>query len=65
MANIDLLSIRTRIESGMRSYGSQFNQYVVESARRSAYDLNAWWSKWDQVIGEEFFIAISMFLHRY
>lgn len=51
VAQIELIACRTRIESVMKSFGPTLDSRIIDYSRRASRDLQAWWKKWDAVLG--------------
>ncbi|KAL8278963.1 hypothetical protein RQP46_008632 [Phenoliferia psychrophenolica] len=54
VANIELISCRSRIEGMMSRAGPSFDSKTVETARRAGRDLQNWHRKWDTALGERY-----------
>ncbi|KAM0787476.1 hypothetical protein ACM66B_003552 [Microbotryomycetes sp. NB124-2] len=51
VAHYELMACRNRIDAMSSAFGGRLDARALEFARRSARDLNAWWSKWDATLG--------------
>lgn len=53
VANIELISIRSRIDTMMRG-STSFDSRTADFARRSSRDLTGWFKKWDSALAERY-----------
>ncbi|KAK4053396.1 hypothetical protein OIV83_001560 [Microbotryomycetes sp. JL201] len=66
VANYELMACRNRIDAMSSAFAGRLDARALEFARRSARDLNAWWSKWDATLGaQRFSMTIKIALDRF
>ena len=51
VAQFELMACRSRIEAMSDAFKTKLDSRAIDFTRRSSRDLNAWYTKWDAILG--------------